>query len=146
MAKYGWSAHDGRNFGIHDVYENAENQFHIKNSWVKRHGGKHGGDWTVRTRVESTQKPNAQGKQFVSVIFYFGTEYTNWIKDAKHSNSKAYSTFSGETVDAGKFNVRIDASQEGNPKEVFINRAAGNTSIVHLKVFFFKDKKVNVAS
>lgn len=134
MAKYGWTAHDGRNFGIHDVYENTENQFHIRNSWVKRHGGKHGGDWTVRTKVSSTLKAEAQRQQLVSIIFYFATEYTNWIKTAKHHISKRYSTFSGETVDAGKFNVRVDVSNEGNPKEIFINRAAGNLSLVDLKV------------
>jgi mannosyl-oligosaccharide glucosidase len=33
LVKYGWVAHDGRNFGIHDIYENVENGFSIRSSW-----------------------------------------------------------------------------------------------------------------
>ena len=49
LVKYGWIAHDGRNFGIHDIYESPENAFSIRTSWAKRPGGQHGGDWTART-------------------------------------------------------------------------------------------------
>lgn len=129
MAKYGWTAHDGRNFGIHDVYENSENSYQIRNSWVKRHGGKHGGDWTVRTNV--TPYKNAIEKQFASVIFYFATDYEGWIKSSSHK--KKYSMISAETVDVGKFTIEIDATSKVNNQKLFINRATGNMSLASLK-------------
>lgn len=122
MSKYGWIAHDGRNFGIHDVYESAKNGYWIRNSWVKRYGGKYGGDWTVRTRIAPFG--NEEKPSFVSLIFYFGTEYTGWIK------SIGKSMISGETQDLGKFNIKIDTSKNSN---LFINRANGNISLVHIK-------------
>jgi len=131
MAKYGWLAHDGRNFGIHETVENVENGFTIRNSWVKRHGGRYGGDWTVRTRVEG----HSSEKQFVSVIFYFATDYTGWLKSVK--NAKRVSVFDGESVDVGAFSVRVDATDEGNGKDLFINPAVGNMSITTLKAISF---------
>ncbi len=131
MSKYGWLAHDGRNFGIHETVENPENGFNIRNSWVKRHGGKNGGDWTVRTRVNGLSGE----RQFVSVIFYFATDYTGWIKSTK--NTKRVSVFNGETVDVGEFSVKIDASDKDNGVDLFINQAVGNMSITTLKVINF---------
>lgn len=43
LSKYGWTVHDGKNFGIHDIYESSENRFQIRNTWVKRLGGSYGG-------------------------------------------------------------------------------------------------------
>ena len=124
LAKYGWSQHDGKHFGVHDVYENKQNGFWIRNSWVKRYGGKYGGDWTVRTRVESSDASN-QRPSLVSIIFYFATEYTGWIKSVKAS-SKSH-TLSGATNDLGTFKIRI------NTNDLSVDKATGNVSLVHLK-------------
>lgn len=131
MVKYGWIAHDGRNFGIHNIYENQENGFSIKSSWVKRHGGRDGGDWTVRTTVApytSEEKPS-----FVSVIFYFATEYTGWLKSVKRS-SKIESVFNGNTKDVGNFKVKVEIidSIEKN-QQVLLDQTYGNISVVHIK-------------
>lgn len=106
LNKYGWIAHDGRNFGIHDIYESDENNFHIRNSWVKRAGGKHGGDWSVRTEITS----NDAIPKFVSLIFYFQTNQTGWIKNAKKTS------FEGETSELGRFNVKIYTNDFKNIK------------------------------
>lgn len=129
MSKYGWVAHDGRNFGIHEIRENPENGFKIRNSWVKRHGGKHGGDWTVRTKVSG----GTLERQFVTVMFYFSTEHTGWIQSIE-KNEKRIGSFTGETPDVGRFSVKIDATSSVNTNTLFVNSAAGNLSMTTLKV------------
>lgn len=129
LVKYGWIAHDGRNFGIHDLYESADNGFSIRNSWVKRHGGKDGGDWTVRTRVSPFSRE--EKPMFVSIIFYFSTEYTGWITKSKKTS--AISTIEGETEDCGKFRIKVELK---NPKEnpnLYLDEFTGNISTVLLK-------------
>ena len=133
LIKYGWTAHDGRNFGIHDTHETSQNGFVIRNSWVKRVGGKYGGEWTVRTNVKSSGRQN--NSPFVSVIFYFATDYTGWIRNAKKSQTNSW--LEGETVDAGKFRVKIDTTGSENP--VFLNQVSGNISITHLKDSLIQD-------
>ncbi len=124
MSKYGWTAHDGRTFGIHDLYENSENRYTIRNSWVKRLGGEYGGDWSVKTEVTPFD-PNEEPK-FVSVFFYFAKNNPGWIK--KISRDKT--ALEGETDDVGKFNVKIDL--HGNPN-LYLNTASLNApvSVLH---------------
>jgi mannosyl-oligosaccharide glucosidase len=136
--KYGWTAHDGRNFGIHDVYESVENGFSIRTSWAKRNGGKHGGDWSARTTV--TPFTNEQNPKFVSVVFYFATEYTGWIKSIKRLSHS--SILIGETRDVGGFKVKIEGQTVGETNKnnkIFIDQATGNISVVHLKESLIQD-------
>ena len=53
LRSYGWKQHDGVNFGSQDI---TEKDFLIRTDFVKKSGGSHGGDWTVRIT----------GKQMVS--------------------------------------------------------------------------------
>ena len=129
LMKYGWSAHDGRNFGIHDIYENVDNGFSIRTSWVKRHGGQHGGDWSARMSI--TPFTNEQSPPFVSFIFYFSTEYTGWIKSTKKLTTS--SILVGETRDVGKFKAKIEIIPSIDNKKIFLDQATGNISVVHLK-------------
>lgn len=128
LMKYGWTAHDGRNFGIHDTYETIDNGFSIRNMWLKRNGGRHGGDWTVRTSV--TPFTSDHPAKFVSFLFYFASDSTGWIRSIKKTS--ASSVLVGETNDVGKFKATIEISQQGERK-VFLNQATGNISVVHLK-------------
>ncbi len=78
----------------------------------------------MRTRVSpfgTEEKPS-----FVSVLFYFGTEYTGWIKSLKKSS------LTGETDDLGKFTIKIDTSKTDKQNLLFVNRANGNISLVHI--------------
>ena len=127
LTKYGWTAHDGRNFGIHDVYESHENSYTVRNSWAKRVGGSYGGEWTVRTDV-NTFNNNDPTPKFVSVIFYVAKNYTGWIKTIdKNSNS-----FSGETEDLGRFKFRLTIDDKTHPN-VFTDMTIGNSQVTHLK-------------
>lgn len=51
LSKYGWLEHDGRTFGIQEILDDGVT---IKTSFVKRGGGDHGGDWTMRLEAVPT--------------------------------------------------------------------------------------------
>ncbi|CAF4518187.1 unnamed protein product [Rotaria sp. Silwood1] len=46
--KYGWTYHDGENFGIEDI---KDNNLDLNIQWIKQNSGQHGGDWTTRINV-----------------------------------------------------------------------------------------------
>ena len=143
LSKYGWTTHDGRNFGIHDIYESSDNRFQIRNSWVKRLGGSHGGDWTVRTTVEKFSGDQSPPK-FVSVIFYVAQNYTGWIKNIERS--KGERIVSGETSDLGRFKVKLSLGDA--KKEVYSDAVTGTADISVLKDVlinnqYFKRKSTN---
>ena len=79
---------------------------------------------------------------FVSVIFYFSTEYTGWIKTA---DKKAHSaSFSGETVDVGKFGVKLELGKSEKP--LFLNQLTGNITVAHLKESLIKERYFKILS
>ena len=45
LRKYGWLKHDGTNFGSQEI---VDMDFALNTDFVKKMGGDHGGDWTVR--------------------------------------------------------------------------------------------------
>lgn len=45
LPKYGWLKHDGVKFGSQEI---VDDDFVLTTDFVKRFGGDHGGDWTVR--------------------------------------------------------------------------------------------------
>lgn len=45
LSSYGWLIHDGVNFGMQQI---RDTDFTLTTTFVKRMGGKHGGDWTWR--------------------------------------------------------------------------------------------------
>lgn len=45
LPKYGWLKHDGVRFGSQEI---VDDDFILNTDFVKRPGGDHGGDWTVR--------------------------------------------------------------------------------------------------
>jgi mannosyl-oligosaccharide glucosidase len=119
-------AHDGRNFGIHEIDENPQNAFSIKSSFVKRNGGKYGGDWTVRISVEPAKNRNS----FVSVIFYFAADHsTGWLKSKKKSKTTA--SFVGITQDLGEFKVKIIPSNE-------LESTLNFKGLISISIFIFR--------
>lgn len=71
LEKYGWLEHDGKTFGIQEIHDN---DIMIKTSYVKKPGGRHGGDWTARISV-TTKKPDITNKiGEISFIFYSALE------------------------------------------------------------------------
>lgn len=78
LLKYGWTSHDGLNFGMQDI---AERGFNIKTDFVKRPGGNHGGDWTWRI---SSRKVGA-GLELIKLFctFAFCFRYLKMINALK---------------------------------------------------------------
>lgn len=50
LSRYGWLEHDGKTFGMQEI---LDDDLLIKTSFVKRFGGTHGGDWTMRVSAET---------------------------------------------------------------------------------------------
>lgn len=48
LNRFIWTEHDGVNFGIQEI---EDGPFKLTTSFVKRPGGRHGGDWTARISV-----------------------------------------------------------------------------------------------
>ena len=83
----------------------------------------------MRTRV--TQFSKEEKPSFVSVIFYFSTEYTGWIKSLEKP-TKTSSVLTGNTEDVNDFKVKVEVKK--NPEQIiFLDYAIGNVSVVHLK-------------
>lgn len=53
LPKYGWLKHDGTRFGVQEI---VDNDFILSTEFVKRPGGDHGGDWTVRISGKSREQ------------------------------------------------------------------------------------------
>lgn len=49
LEQYGWVRHDGVNFGVQRI---VDGEYLIETSFVKRAGGRNGGDWTARIAVK----------------------------------------------------------------------------------------------
>lgn len=60
MNSYGWLKHDGENFGVQEI---LDRNLKLTTSFVKRIGGRHGGDWTARVRVESNVKTDEKAQK-----------------------------------------------------------------------------------
>jgi hypothetical protein len=95
---------------------------------VKRHGGSDGGDWTVRTQVTQSNS-NTNLPSLVSIMFYFSTEYSGWIKSVKKQTRS--SIVEGETSDLGKFRIKIELSNKDKP--MFFDYTSGNSTVAHIK-------------
>ncbi|CAL4078158.1 unnamed protein product, partial [Meganyctiphanes norvegica] len=65
ISKYGWQLHDGRNFGRQRI---TDKHIILQTDFVKRPGGKHGGDWTSRIKV--LPRKNEGGGGVASLLYY----------------------------------------------------------------------------
>lgn len=45
LARYGWLLHDGLRFGLQEI---RDGRLRLRTEFVKRPGGRHGGDWSWR--------------------------------------------------------------------------------------------------
>uniref|UniRef100_A0A0C9R244 Mannosyl-oligosaccharide glucosidase n=1 Tax=Fopius arisanus TaxID=64838 RepID=A0A0C9R244_9HYME len=72
LEKYGWLEHDGKTFGIQEI---VDGDLIIKTSYVKKPGGRHGGDWTARIGVTFKEDVIQSDKsEEISFIFYSALE------------------------------------------------------------------------
>lgn len=69
LDRYGWTKHDGRNFGVQEIVDNG---VLLKTTFVKNIHGINGGDWTARINV-SHVNPH-QRNQKISLLYYAAIE------------------------------------------------------------------------
>lgn len=100
---YGWTHHDGRSFGVQEIYDLP---FVLKTSFIKyRSDKKFGGDWTARISVRNTTRA---WDRSISLIWYVALDertkgHIKYVSDDKSPEPGVY----GETQGVGEFQVRF---------------------------------------
>ncbi|XP_066581367.1 uncharacterized protein GCS1 isoform X2 [Prorops nasuta] len=103
LDRYSWLEHDGRTFGIQEIVDNSAI---LTTSFVKRPGGRYGGEWTVRINV-SSQHHDRDGEE-ISLIFYTAIEdNTKGNIKASIGNDEQITGVKGSTKGLGSFDLRI---------------------------------------
>ena len=74
LDSYGWTEHDGRSFGVQEIFDKY---MKLETSFVTKLGGNHGGDWTARIKVEPRVSFCHRTKYFYDFIFNFATSWRN---------------------------------------------------------------------
>ncbi|KAJ2007257.1 Processing alpha glucosidase I [Coemansia thaxteri] len=98
LAEYGYSRHNGRDFGEQSMLDNDQG-VEIKSTFIKV-PGERGGSWAVRF----TGRTLAENMQGVSLAYYFGLEGNGTISMAVKAGA---AQIKGSTPDLGKFRIRI---------------------------------------
>lgn len=126
LLKYGWTSHDGLNFGMQDI---AERGFNITTDFVKRPGGNHGGDWTWRI---SSRKSGSTSVS-VSFIFYVATDGQGTLETVTQKasdGSTKIKEITGETEELGKFTIKFP--EELNGKATRLHYAKTQAEGLHM--------------
>ncbi|XP_033105341.1 mannosyl-oligosaccharide glucosidase-like isoform X2 [Anneissia japonica] len=101
LPKYGWLMHDGVNFGVQEI---VEKEFTLMTEFVKRPGGDHGGDWSVRiSGKNTTRKSNAS---VVSVLFYAALDGDGSMQ-YKTNGGSYLQEIHGVTNELGQFSLKF---------------------------------------
>ncbi|XP_064465782.1 mannosyl-oligosaccharide glucosidase-like isoform X2 [Ornithodoros turicata] len=109
LAQYGWLRHDGVNFGIQSI---LDGEYKIETSFVKRAGGRNGGDWTARIGVKPRKK-NATVTVPISLLFYVATDGHGRVTPSVDVST--LHSVHGESDELGKFQLRF---VDREPKQV----------------------------
>lgn len=99
--------HDGENFGIQEIVDAGAI---LTTTFVKKPGGRHGGDWTARIGV-SSEKGERNGEE-ISLIFYTAIEdKTNGKIRAILGDGNRLTGMEGNTEGLGFFSINMNAIQ-----------------------------------
>lgn len=69
LQQYGWTRHDGVNFGVQSLVDRGLN---ITTSFIKQPGGNHGGDWTNRITVQPLTSKDSNVE--IALLYYLALE------------------------------------------------------------------------
>jgi len=97
LDKFGWTKHDGRNFGTQEILDGP---VRIETSFIK---SELENDWTARISMTNRTRTN----EIVSIIWYTALEEKNggWIRTIFDENDIPVTL--GEVTDIGKFSVTV---------------------------------------
>lgn len=110
LQKYGWTRHDGVNFGVQQI---VDEEYVIETSFVKRVGGLNGGDWTARISVKQ-KVPGAVPTSPLSLLFYFATDGHGHLLPNVEGKS-FLGSIDGDTPELGHFTATF---LDKNPENV----------------------------
>ncbi|XP_053336097.1 mannosyl-oligosaccharide glucosidase-like [Clarias gariepinus] len=108
LSSYGWLMHDGVNFGMQQI---RETDFTLTTSFVKRMGGKHGGDWTWR--ITSRQHSTADHPPVISLMFYVATDTQGSLHPHIEKTTRL-SHVTGTSKELGKFKITFVKPTSGD--------------------------------
>ena len=126
LDRYAWMEHDGRTFGVQEIVDNSAV---LTTSFVKRPGGKHGGDWTARIAV--TSENEARDGEEISLLFYTAIEENTkgWIK-ANLGDEKRITGVEGNTQGLGSFKINLNVIQGNVEEHSFLATIAPGLSLL----------------
>ncbi|UYV60789.1 MOGS [Cordylochernes scorpioides] len=101
LRHYSWQQHDGRSFGVQNIWEE---DFTLTTSFLKRLGGDYGGDWTARISV--APKENATLPYTVSLMFYLALDGPGEIHPVVERTNHL-KTLHGSTPALGNFQIHF---------------------------------------
>ncbi|XP_053110540.1 mannosyl-oligosaccharide glucosidase [Hemicordylus capensis] len=97
LPRYGWLLHDGVHFGVQEIRDVG---LSLQTEFVKRPGGRHGGDWSWRV----TARPEGAPVPFVSLLFYVATDGQGALQPRVEEKSRLAS-LAGTTEELGHFTI-----------------------------------------
>uniref|UniRef100_A0ABM5GL04 Mannosyl-oligosaccharide glucosidase n=1 Tax=Pogona vitticeps TaxID=103695 RepID=A0ABM5GL04_9SAUR len=99
LPRYGWLLHDGTHFGVQEIRDVG---LSLQTEFVKRPGGRHGGDWSWRVTV----RPERTGPQapIVSLLFYVATDGQGALQPLVEGKSRLRA-LTGTTEELGDFSL-----------------------------------------
>ncbi|XP_071948524.1 mannosyl-oligosaccharide glucosidase-like [Antedon mediterranea] len=102
LPKFGWLMHDGVNFGVQEIVEKG---FTLMTEFVKRPGGDHGGDWSVRISGKNTTKQNSTS--VVSILFYAALDGNGKMQYKTSADGTYLQEIQGVTNELGQFTMKF---------------------------------------
>lgn len=132
LKKYGWVQHDGKTFGVQEIYDDA---FLIETSFVKIPGGQFGGDWTARVSVKNLHPTQDE----LSLIWYTALDEktVGWIKQAPRVSHTDLTGLRGETRGLGEFTLKLQAINGTVMQESFLSTVVPNVQMLRETVTTF---------
>lgn len=122
LNKYGWTHHDGKDFGIQDIHDG---NYLITTSFIKFYTGKFGGEWTARIKVKPIN-PNIT--EPISLIWYAALdEKTEGNLSPTYSNMYG---IEGNTKTLGNFKINLHSTKGTVKRQSFVSTSV--SSLQHL--------------
>lgn len=133
LEKYGWSKHDGQNFGVQEIVDNG---VLMKTSFVKDTHGLNGGGWTARINVNHINSSAVNKK--ISLLYYTAIEdKTNGnINPVVDYLEKSLTGVEGQTKDLGYFNINFKIVKGSAIDKSYLVTAAPNLSVLKETVLY----------
>jgi mannosyl-oligosaccharide glucosidase len=127
LERYGWTKHDGKNFGIQEIVDNG---ILLKTSFVKNIYGHNGGDWTAKINVSNIH-PNPKNKK-ISLLYYMAIEdkTDGNIKPVIDHSTNSLTGIEGQTKALGYFDLNFNVVKGNAVDQSYLVTTTPNLSLI----------------